>query len=106
MQINVTGVDAEIKRISKLIQLSNVELLRKKSDKILKDLVEATPIDTGAARAGWIATSTALGVTIINDVEYIEQLNNGHSQQAPVHFVESVLLNHGKPLGTIIDTPR
>jgi hypothetical protein len=70
--------------------------VRKKGDEeaaklrrlILKDLKEATPIDTGEARQGWRIE----GKKIVNEVEHIEFLNNGSSQQAPAYFVEKTVM--------------
>lgn len=63
-------------------------------------LKEATPVDTGKARDGWYSS----GKTIKNDVEYVEYLNEGSSQQAPSHFIESTLLSQKgiRPSGTIV----
>lgn len=77
-----------------------------------------TPVDTGRARAGWIATvgkpsefitpagkhqgaaqpelsNLRPGDTsyIVNNVHYIVYLNEGHSQQAPAKFVERAIRN-------------
>ena len=60
-----------------------------------------TPVDTGEARLGWgVKHSKNLGQSIatgelINDVEHIGPLNNGHSKQAPPFFIESVLSTIG-----------
>lgn len=76
----------------------NVEkqILDKASKKIdslkerLKDrLAEATPVDTGNARDGW----KVVGDKIINDVDYIDRLNEGTSKQAPAHFIEQTILS-------------
>lgn len=53
------------------------------------ELVMNTPVDTGNARAGWTVNTVAMSVE--NNVEYIEALNNGHSQQAPAGFVENAM---------------
>lgn len=91
------------------------------------NLVPATPIDIGWARAGWVPSigtpylggadlrpdrvlvSIALGkqaeasaailsysldqgpVFVSNNVRYIQVLNNGHSRQAPVGYVEATI---------------
>lgn len=57
-------------------------------DKAVVALAEATPVDTGEARDGWRRE----GLTIVNDVEHIVQLNEGSSKQAPTHFIEETLL--------------
>jgi len=81
------------------------ESIKKAKKKVIKKTVkalkEATPVDTGKARDGW-----HLGEKdeIVNDVEYIDYLNDGSSKQAPKHFIEkTVLAQKGiKPNGTIV----
>ena len=81
----------------------------------------ATPVDTGRARGGWLAslnvaregegppdpsgtsvTTQALAIAarireerdeavIVNNVPYIESLNNGSSRQAPAGFVQTAI---------------
>jgi len=76
---------------------------------IVANLIKATPVDTGWARANWIPTigSPATGtggdqsgaailqftldqavMYVANNVPYINVLNYGHSKQAPALFVE------------------
>jgi hypothetical protein len=57
-------------------------------EKLVNSLRDATPVDTGRARAGWKVEENK----IINDVEYIDELNAGSSKQAPSHFIERTLL--------------
>lgn len=102
MDVNIRGVDAEIKRIKELINKNVSNVAMAKISVIMSSLIKATPVDTGRARGGWNLQSTAKGFKISNDVPYIEELNNGHSQQAPSHFIESVLLSHGKAIGAIV----
>ena len=73
---------------------------KRKTAQIVKALAAATPKDTGEAAAGWRTE----GKTIVNDVAHIEQLNLGHSKQAPAHFVETTVLQAGGvlPNGTIV----
>jgi hypothetical protein len=62
------------------------------TNKVKNDLLErlrrATPVDTGHARDSWKMTENG----IINDAEYISDLNNGSSKQAPPFFVEKEIL--------------
>ena len=58
------------------------------------DLKEATPVDTGKARDGW--KYDPLSKTISNEVDYITDLNQGSSRQAPKWFVEMTLLKYKK----------
>ena len=71
-----------------------------KMESLVNALAAATPIDTGEARQGW----HIVGDSIVNNVEYIESLNSGSSQQAPSHFIEQTLLTQQgvSPSGTIV----
>jgi hypothetical protein len=86
------------------IIIVNVNSIKEKVfDKKLKiaitALKEATPIKTGKARDGWCIVKHS----IVNDVNYINKLNNGTSKQAPKYFVEQTLLSLGFKLsGTVI----
>jgi hypothetical protein len=74
-----------------------------KSKELLKDLVQATPIDTGTARAAWSAHQTSKNtVELSNSVEYIGYLNSGSSIQAPAYFIEKTALEYGVPHGAIV----
>jgi hypothetical protein len=68
--------------------------------KLIKDLKEETPVDSGAARDGWKYT----GTSIINKIPYIDDLNRGTSKQAPSYFIEKTLLKSlaVKPNGVIV----
>ena len=109
------GAAAEIARItrknvSKVMQIATVEFYRQ--------VIIATPVDTGRARNGWnitvgtpseiippegnyampniaqhgyetiISVSPDQVIYITNRVHYIEKLNKGSSKQAPAMFVE------------------
>ena len=59
---------------------------------LITELKQATPVDTGKARDGWMMTLTKADLAYItNEVEYIGILNQGHSKQAPAYFVEQVV---------------
>lgn len=98
------------RNVAQVMQLATVEFYRQ--------VIIATPVDTGRARNGWNITvdvpsttvppegkysmpnveehglSTIISVTpeqviyITNRVFYIERLNEGYSRQAPARFVE------------------
>ena len=72
----------------------------KRKNELIEALRNATPIDTGEARAGWHQTKK--GIT--NDVEHIDKLNEGTSKQAPPYFIERTLLSHRDvhPSGIIV----
>lgn len=51
------------------------------------NLYKRTPIDTGNARGGWHINLMKNGnYQVANDVEYVQYLEDGHSQQAPRGF--------------------
>lgn len=86
-------LDAFNKEAEKQAALKRIQLL--------KALEVATPVDTGEAQKGWHIK----GNSIVNNVSHIEALNNGHSKQAPSHFIEQTLLsNGGIPNGVIVTT--
>jgi len=98
--IKVKGIKQAIRKVEKQtkaeVQLKKTILLHK----LVNDLKAATPVDTGRAQDGWEVQNG----NIRNDVPYIEHLNQGSSQQAPAHFIESTILaNPGvKPNGIIV----
>lgn len=106
MQVIVKGVDDTIAKIRKEFK-DLVEKENSKSANItMNALIAATPVDTGEARRGWRLSMTEKGYRFVNQVPYIQSLNNGHSKQAPVRFIEKVLLSHGKANGAIVmNTP-
>lgn len=51
---------------------------------VVKDVaVRKTPIDKGRARRGWRVEKRSTGSNVVNRVPYIDELEKGHSQQAP-----------------------
>jgi len=64
------------------------EEVSKKMGALLKNLKEATPVDTGKARDSWRQE----GQSVVNDVDYIEELNKGSSVQAGPRFIEKTVL--------------
>jgi hypothetical protein len=99
-RVKVKGIEQVLKDIQK----KKSEIITERKATVIRDLVDklkaATPVDTGRARDGWKVS----GNSIENDVPYIEQLNEGSSQQAPVYFIETTLLKQPgiKPSGIIV----
>lgn len=101
--ISIKNIASEF---SKLKDSLKNELLTKSelsTSALLSDLKEATPVDTGFAKASWSKTKSSKGHIIENTAEYIQHLNQGTSKQAPAHFIESIALRYGRPVGTIIE---
>jgi hypothetical protein len=101
VSLEVINFEQEMERIEKeVFELGNAEITKR----ILyatAQLKIVTPVDTGEAREGWLqvversSRGKFLSGTIINTVEHISHLNNGHSQQAPRYFIEQVLSTIG-----------
>jgi len=88
------------KELAKEVQ----KIKQTKMDILVKALKDATPVDTGRARDGWYHDKTL----IRNDVNYVEELNQGTSKQAPVHFIERTLLSEPdiKSVGVVVKHTR
>ncbi|MDZ7758956.1 MAG: hypothetical protein U5L00_01690 [Desulfovermiculus sp.] len=94
-------------------------ILRKALIDLWMDLVDHNPADTGRSRAGWIVSggspsdyvpaegqgsydaspdqatppANASIFYVVNNVEYISVLNDGHSSQAPLGWVDAAVAN-------------
>jgi len=111
MTITVINLRSSTINLQKDIDKEVEKQLRAKSLKAFADVKLMTPVDTGQARNSWyigyteryfdgevgsISNISILTpkdkpqeIIITNGVTYIQFLNNGHSQQAPMKFIES-----------------
>ena len=111
MTITVINLRSSTINLQKDIDKEVEKQLRAKSLKAFADVKLMTPVDTGQARNSWYIGYTekyfngeigsTSNITILapkdkpqeiivtNGVTYIQFLNNGHSQQAPIKFIES-----------------
>ena len=110
MTITVINLKSSIDNLQKDVDKEIEKQLRAKSLKAFADVKLMTPVDTGQARNSWYIGYTekyfdgegsSSNITILtpkdkpqeiivtNGVTYIQFLNNGHSQQAPIKFIES-----------------
>ena len=111
MTITVINLKSSIDQLDKDIDKTIEKELRTRALKAFADVKLMTPVDTGQARNSWYigyteryfdgevgSTSNISILTpkdkpqeiiITNGVTYIQFLNNGHSQQAPMKFIES-----------------
>ena len=101
ISLEIVNFKQEMQRIEEeLLALGNLEItaLIKYGTEKLKAV---TPVKTGKARKGWQSKidltrrGKFLSGTIFNQVEYIDVLNRGHSQQAPSYFIEQTLSRIG-----------
>ncbi len=114
----LSSLNRRLKRVTRRLELGIVELISHVAEEIGREIVPATPVDTGFARANWRpsvnapasepitfldktgeATVSNIAVVarlyqlgdvffIVNLVPYIGDLNEGSSPQAPVGFVQ------------------
>ena len=111
MTITVINLRSSMINLQRDIDKEVEKQLRAKSLKAFADVKLMTPVDTGQARNSWYIGYTekyfngevgsTSNITILapkdkpqeiivtNGVTYIQFLNNGHSQQAPIKFIES-----------------
>ena len=101
ISLEIKNFEQEMQRIEdEIVALGNIEItaLIKYGTEQLKVV---TPVDTGKARQGWQSKTDLtrkgkfLSGTIFNQVEYVDVLNRGHSQQAPSYFIEQTLSRIG-----------
>lgn len=102
MKIQIKGVLKELKRIEDEQKKEMDKQLMKTATDLLSSLKSATPKDTGEAAAGWKLEKAKRSVDLVNDVEHLPLLNEGHSQQAPKRFIERTALMYGVPEGSIV----
>jgi hypothetical protein len=101
--ISIKGIEAFFKSAAKEREKLTKEQAKKMVESMTSDLVLATPIDTGKARASWSFTPTKDGFDITNSTSYIQYLNAGSSKQAPDNFIERIALVYGRPVGQIVE---
>ena len=101
-KIKVTGVEKELAKAGKEFNTIQTKEVKKSAYAMSAELALATPVDTGEAQAGWkVRKKTEEAYDVYNDVDHIDELNDGHSKQAPRFFIESIALKYGRPVGII-----
>jgi len=104
IKMHLKGVDETFKELEKEQQKIISKELDTVTDTMVKELREATPVDTGHARDSWSKQKKSANlISIKNDASYIKRLNAGSSKQAPSYFIEDVVLKHAKPKGFIVE---
>lgn len=100
MSVKVTGIEAyraELRaEFAKRVAAGETRIV----NDLIHDLKAETPVDTGEARDGWHRE----GRNIVNNVDHIDVLNSGSSEQAPSHFIEQTILKNADviPNGIIV----
>lgn len=113
---NQAQFESQIGEWGKKLKINSATLQKKLTFDIHADILRGTPVDTGRARANWMVTVGAPSTIvtdavdpegampppdlqldgtrdtfIINNLSYIEALEHGHSQQAPLGMVRLAL---------------
>lgn len=98
--MKVSGINTVMRDLTLQFDKSSEAERNKVMKRLVNNLKERTPIDTGAARDGWKINKGK----IENEVDYISFLNEGYSKQAPARFIEATLLSDPqvKPAGIIV----
>ena len=121
MPVDMTNFNRQMKAFEADIEELGTQTLRKIALDVDQDLVNNTPVDTGRAKGNWLvgvnSVKTAIVekedksgsgailegaseikkaefgdvIHIINNLPYINKLNDGSSTQAPAGFVESAV---------------
>jgi hypothetical protein len=100
IQIKLKGRRSAMSSLRKEVRRKGELGVQKRKLKLLSELRDATPVDTGEARDGWSLSPFG----IYNNVDHISRLNTGSSKQAPAFFIEKILLTHRdvSPSGIIV----
>lgn len=113
MSSSLKSVQAPIREFAKLINVNLATVVRSITLELFTAISERTPVDTGRARASWNVSEDTIDTTvppegtyttngtkpfpiltgrkrifIVSNLDYIEPLENGHSEQAPVGMVQ------------------
>lgn len=99
MKFDVSDITNNIAKDIEITEDMLTDYVGKIALEVHADCVLATPVDTGQARQGWEVTTptTAYEDGIVeNNVSYIGHLNDGHSNQAPAGFVDTIVQKHSQ----------
>jgi len=103
LKISLDKVSEELKQLE-ITRNKEIEKQQKALvNKLLIELKDKTPVDTGHARDSWSLEKSKEGFLIENSTDYIQYLNQGSSKQAPKYFIENTAINYGKPVGQIVE---
>jgi hypothetical protein len=95
IRIDMSDLIGKRGAIQKMIEAKQVEVAAKVTLDAHKNLVLASPVDTGAFRAAWTVetpTKAFENGKIENNTEYAVPLVNGHSPQAPAGWIENAVV--------------
>jgi hypothetical protein len=101
-RIKVKNRDAVMRSVRASIYEAAERSMTTRRERMREKLEMVTPVDTGEAAASWRVE----GNQLVNDKEYIVNLNEGSSKQAPARFIEQALLSEAgvRPNGVVVTT--
>jgi hypothetical protein len=94
MKIDLSDLLGKRGVIQKAIEAKQVEVAAKVTLDAYRNLVTASPVDSGKFRGAWTVetpTKAFENGTIENNTEYAMPLANGHSPQAPAGWIENAV---------------
>jgi hypothetical protein len=103
MKIAIKNIESTFRELKKELEKEGAPKKEQLVQEMVKELVNATPIDTGFAKSSWSYSKTTYGFLVNNSAPYIEYLNAGTSLQAPSHFIETIALKYGRPYGMVVE---
>lgn len=77
IKVEMTGVSATLSKLEKEYK----DFLGRTAVALRQELQKHTPIDKGNARNNWKESVKSDSVEVVNNVPYIERLENNHSKQ-------------------------
>ena len=96
IDVDVREFEKALKRVDKDVQKTINDSIKSaafETESILKSQPQngGTPRDTEVASSSWKTAKAGDDWTVSNNVDYIEYLNEGSSEQAPENFVEKAV---------------
>ncbi|KQO09436.1 hypothetical protein [Sphingomonas sp. Leaf242] len=92
MRVDLSDLVGKRGKIKKMIEAKQVEVAAKVTLDAHRNIVMASPVDSGAFRAAWEVETPKKPYengTVTNATEYAIPLAHGHSPQAPAGWIEN-----------------
>ena len=92
MRVDLSDLLGKRGKITKMVQDKQIEVAAKVTLDAHRNVVMASPVDSGTFRAAWTVetpTKPFENGTVANATEYAIPLAHGHSPQAPAGWIEN-----------------
>lgn len=87
ININAAAFSKELQNFATQIKIDTDQAIQKGVLDLFEEIKERTPIATGVAKGEWQIEFSPNVISILNNIEYISYLEDGHSGQAPEGMV-------------------